>query len=322
MLQQLGPTFVKIGQMASSRADALPEDWREELDKLQSTVPPFPWEQARGDHHRASWAREPEDALRDHRRRAVRRRVSLAQVHRATLKDGTAGGGQGPAPGRPGQGARRPGRHHGAGGGRRGAHQPSARQMDATGPGQGVRGRRPGGARLHASRRTTPGGSRTWCGPSPGVTVPAIHGALSTSRVLVMDFVPGRQGDQGGPAGPVDRPRGRSRGRSCASMIKQVHGRRLLPRRPAPGQRDARHRTRACSRSWTWVSWASCEQEQRFDLIALLWALQMGDPGALASVVHAPVPSRPGPSTRARTGRPSSGSTTSTGSTATRPSAG
>lgn len=34
MLQQLGPTYVKLGQMASSRADALPEGWSTELDKL------------------------------------------------------------------------------------------------------------------------------------------------------------------------------------------------------------------------------------------------------------------------------------------------
>ncbi len=42
MLQTLGPTFVKFGQMVSSRAEALPPDWQAELAKLQSNVPPFP----------------------------------------------------------------------------------------------------------------------------------------------------------------------------------------------------------------------------------------------------------------------------------------
>ena len=44
MLQELGPTYVKMGQIVSSRADVLPPDWAEEMDKLQSDVPPFPYE--------------------------------------------------------------------------------------------------------------------------------------------------------------------------------------------------------------------------------------------------------------------------------------
>ncbi len=46
MLQELGPTFVKFGQMISSRAEALPPDWQIEFARLQSNVPPFPGEQA------------------------------------------------------------------------------------------------------------------------------------------------------------------------------------------------------------------------------------------------------------------------------------
>ena len=47
LLQQLGPTYVKIGQMIASRGDALPPDIIEELSKLQSDAAPFPWEDAR-----------------------------------------------------------------------------------------------------------------------------------------------------------------------------------------------------------------------------------------------------------------------------------
>jgi ubiquinone biosynthesis protein len=41
-LEELGPVFVKFGQMLSTRPDLLPEDIAEELAKLQDQVPPFP----------------------------------------------------------------------------------------------------------------------------------------------------------------------------------------------------------------------------------------------------------------------------------------
>src|SRR5947208_10808482 len=47
MLQALGPTFVKFGQIVSSRPELLTPDWRVELEKLQSDVPPFSYEMAR-----------------------------------------------------------------------------------------------------------------------------------------------------------------------------------------------------------------------------------------------------------------------------------
>jgi ubiquinone biosynthesis protein len=86
MLQQLGPTYVKIGQMVSSRAEALPAEWQDELAKLQNTVPPFPaakaHEMIQAELHRPAdelYATFDEEALAA---------ASLAQVHRATLPDG------------------------------------------------------------------------------------------------------------------------------------------------------------------------------------------------------------------------------------------
>jgi ubiquinone biosynthesis protein len=46
LLQDLGPTYVKLGQIISSRAEQLPPEWRVQLAQLQSEVEPFPWEEA------------------------------------------------------------------------------------------------------------------------------------------------------------------------------------------------------------------------------------------------------------------------------------
>ena len=47
MLEELGPTYVKMGQIVSSQASTIPAEWEVELEKLQSDVPPFPAEQVR-----------------------------------------------------------------------------------------------------------------------------------------------------------------------------------------------------------------------------------------------------------------------------------
>jgi predicted unusual protein kinase regulating ubiquinone biosynthesis (AarF/ABC1/UbiB family) len=46
-LEELGPVFVKFGQMLSTRPDLLPEDIAMELSKLQDQVPPFPGDVAK-----------------------------------------------------------------------------------------------------------------------------------------------------------------------------------------------------------------------------------------------------------------------------------
>jgi len=88
MLQQLGPTYVKLGQIVASRGEALPEDWGTELAMLQSNVRPVPYEQARAVIV-AELGRPPEEifATFDHETLAA---ASTAQVYRATLPDGTA----------------------------------------------------------------------------------------------------------------------------------------------------------------------------------------------------------------------------------------
>src|SRR5690606_20622441 len=46
-LEELGPIFMKFGQMLSTRRDLLPRDIADELEKLQDRVPPFPGTEAR-----------------------------------------------------------------------------------------------------------------------------------------------------------------------------------------------------------------------------------------------------------------------------------
>ncbi len=86
-LEELGPVFVKFGQVLSTRPDLLPSDISEELVRLQDKVPPFPGAEARAiieraygdslDCHFQSFDTDPAAS------------ASVAQVHYAELADGS-----------------------------------------------------------------------------------------------------------------------------------------------------------------------------------------------------------------------------------------
>src|SRR6056297_575323 len=42
-LERLGPTYIKVGQLLSTRADLLPQNWLAALQRLQDDVAPFPF---------------------------------------------------------------------------------------------------------------------------------------------------------------------------------------------------------------------------------------------------------------------------------------
>ncbi len=86
-LEELGPIFVKFGQMLSTRPDLVPEDIAEELARLQDRVPPFPGEQAVAIIEAALGGRL-EQFFTEFERTPVAS-ASVAQVHLARLHDGT-----------------------------------------------------------------------------------------------------------------------------------------------------------------------------------------------------------------------------------------
>ena len=86
-LEELGPTFVKLGQLLSTRPDLLPPDFIAELTRLQDKVPPLPWETIRQVLTDELGA-DPERHFKWINPKPMAA-ASLGQVHAATLHDGT-----------------------------------------------------------------------------------------------------------------------------------------------------------------------------------------------------------------------------------------
>lgn len=85
VLEELGPTYVKLGQLLSTRPDLIPREYIKELEKLQDQVPPFPFDQVRKvleaeglviEEMFAGFSAQPLAS------------ASIGQVHEATLKSG------------------------------------------------------------------------------------------------------------------------------------------------------------------------------------------------------------------------------------------
>jgi ubiquinone biosynthesis protein len=85
-LEDLGPIFVKFGQVLSTRRDLLPQDVADELARLQDRVPPFDSELAIRQITK-SLGMHPDELFADFEREPIAS-ASIAQVHFATLKNG------------------------------------------------------------------------------------------------------------------------------------------------------------------------------------------------------------------------------------------
>ncbi len=86
ILVGLGPVYVKLGQLLSTRPDLLPAEYIEELSTLQDDVPPVPWSEIEV-VIRQQLERPLEETFAKINFQAVAA-GSIAQTHRATLADG------------------------------------------------------------------------------------------------------------------------------------------------------------------------------------------------------------------------------------------
>jgi ubiquinone biosynthesis protein len=89
-LEDLGPIFVKFGQLLSTRRDLLPADIADELAKLQDRVPPFPSDVAIREIERGL-GRRLDDVFAEFESTPVAS-ASIAQVHFAVIKAGPHAG--------------------------------------------------------------------------------------------------------------------------------------------------------------------------------------------------------------------------------------
>ncbi|MBI2413672.1 MAG: 2-polyprenylphenol 6-hydroxylase [Deltaproteobacteria bacterium] len=87
VLEELGPTYIKLGQIASTRADLLPAEWVEEFKKLQDMVTPIPFEDVKAVIE--SSLKAPLSAKFSSFSQTPVASASIAQVHYAELQDGT-----------------------------------------------------------------------------------------------------------------------------------------------------------------------------------------------------------------------------------------
>ncbi len=86
-LTELGPIFVKFGQVLSTRRDLLPDDIADELAKLQDSVPPFSGTLAKRIIEKSLG--QPIETLFSAFDTTPLASASISQVHAATLNDGT-----------------------------------------------------------------------------------------------------------------------------------------------------------------------------------------------------------------------------------------
>ncbi len=87
ILEKLGPTFIKIGQLLATRPDLVPREYAEEFKNLYDATTPSPYDEVRR-VIREDLGQEIENIFDDFEPEALAS-ASIGQVHRATLKDGS-----------------------------------------------------------------------------------------------------------------------------------------------------------------------------------------------------------------------------------------
>jgi len=87
VLEDLGPTFIKLGQILATRVDLFPPQYIAEFEKLQDQAPPVPFEELLP-HLEEDLGGSIDEFFSDVEREPLAA-ASIAQVHKAVLKDGT-----------------------------------------------------------------------------------------------------------------------------------------------------------------------------------------------------------------------------------------
>jgi ubiquinone biosynthesis protein len=86
-LEELGPTFIKLGQVLSTRPDLISPEYLSELARLQDNVPPFPFSEVEKTFL-AETGKKPNELFQEFDERPMAA-ASIGQVHRGRLQDGT-----------------------------------------------------------------------------------------------------------------------------------------------------------------------------------------------------------------------------------------
>ena len=228
-LEELGPTFAKLGQVLSTRPDLLPPEYIAELARLQDDMPPLTQAEvvtrARGRARRALGGRVRADradsARGRHDRAGAPRDVARRLRVSCSRCSARAPSGRSSRTSRCSSCSRR----------RPATGRPSGASSTCPRCSPTSRNRCAASSTSRSRRRASSASGR--CSPDfDRLNAPQVHLELSTRRLLVMEEVRGVERERGGARG------GAPRGRAPAALLLLPAGPRrgLLPRRPAPRQ--------------------------------------------------------------------------------------